>query len=119
MHLHNFDIIRILIPQLTEGEHHAGEDGLYRILILALGGKGQGDTGFFFIHLGFHTVAQHIRDGALGKLHGGGDGSTDNVRPSLAIAAVTRDGEPGDSPVLIEKFNSSHYTEIFSICTLV
>ena len=31
MHLHNFDIIRILIPQLTEGEHHAGEDGLYRI----------------------------------------------------------------------------------------
>ena len=91
----------------------------YRILILALGGKGQGDTGFFFIHLGFHTVAQHIRDGALGKLHSGGDGSTDNVRPSLAIAAVTRDGEPGDSPVLIEKFNSSHYTEIFSICTLV
>jgi hypothetical protein len=119
LHLHNFDIIRILVPQLTQGKHHTGEDSLNGIFILIGSGEGQGDSGLFFVHLGFAGNTQYLFNGTGCKLHGSGDSSTDNVCTGLSIAAVARDAEPGDSVIAIEKLYSSHYTEIFSICTLV
>ena len=42
-----------------------------------------------------------------------------DVAALLGIAAVSRYGESVDSAVMIENFYLCHYTEIFSICTLV
>ena len=73
MHLQNFDIIRIVIPQTAQCEHHAGEDRLYGLFAFTGRGKGQGDPGLIFVHPGLCVLAQHIIDGTLGKLDGRGN----------------------------------------------
>ena len=40
LHLQNFDIIRIVIPQRTQCEHHAGENRLYGLFAFTRCGKG-------------------------------------------------------------------------------
>jgi len=40
LHLQNFDIIRIIIPQRTQCEHHAGENRLYGLFAFTRCGKG-------------------------------------------------------------------------------
>ena len=119
LHLHNFDIIRIIIPQGQHGQNKTIQHILHCVLIVAGCGKGQGDSRLFFVHFRVCVVAEDIIDRAFGKLDGGGDGSANDVASRLCIAAVPRYGESVDSAVMIENFDCCHYTEIFSIRTLV
>ena len=111
IHLQNFDIIRIFVPQTAQCQHHAREHGLNGLLVLARCGKVQGDTGLVFVHPAFRVFTQHIVDGALGKLHGCGDRCADNVRARLGITAVARTAKSGDPAVLIVEFYPGHLTE--------
>ena len=102
------DIIRIIVPPTAQGEHHAGEDGLDGLLLLACGGELQGDLGVCLVHLDLGAFAQHIGDGVGGERHGCGDSGADDVGAGLCIAAVAGAAESGDSAALIEKFNAGH-----------
>ena len=93
---------------MAQGEHHAGEDGLYGIFVLTGSGKFQSDLGSFLIHSELCTLAQHIRNGVGSERHGCGNGCADDVGARFGITAVAGAAESGDSALHIEKFNSCH-----------
>ena len=108
LHLQNFDIIRIIIPHTAQSQHHTGENRLHSILFIAGNGEGQSDTSLLVLDPNLGLCAQHIIDGGFGHGNNGRDGSTDNVSAAFGIAAVSGNGESGDSVVLGKKLTSGH-----------
>ena len=108
LHLQNFDIIRIVVPQAAKIEHHTGKNCLDRILFVAGCGEGQGNAGICLFDPDLSLGAAHIIDGGFGHGNSGGNGGADNVGAGLTVAAVTGNGESCDSVVLGKKFASGH-----------
>ena len=122
LHLQNFDIIRIVIPQTAKSEHHAGKDCLDRLFFIAGSGEGQGDAGIVLFDPNLGLCAAHIIDGGFSHGHNSGNGGADDITARFSIAAVPGDGESGDSFVLGKKFTLGHilnYRAILVISTLV
>ena len=109
LHLQNFDIIRIVVPQRTQSHQHSGKHSLNGVLLVAGRGEGQGDAVIFpILDPDLGLGAAHIVDGGFGHGNDSGDGGADNVLSRLVIIAVTRDGESGDPLALGVKFASCH-----------
>ena len=120
LHLQNFDIIRIIIPQTAQIDHHAGQNCLNRFLFVAGSGEGQGDASIVALDPDLGLCAKHIIDGGFGHANNSRDSGTDNVSAGFGIAAVAGNGETGDSCTVSKKFASSHnYSAILVISTLV
>ena len=108
LHLQNFNIIRIFVPQIAKIEHHAGKYCLDRLFFIAAGGEGQGDTSLLVLDPDLGLCTANIVDGGLGHGDNGGDGGANDVAACLTVAAVAGDGESSDSFVFHKKFASSH-----------
>ncbi len=108
LHLQNFDIIRIFVPQTAKIDHHAGKNCLDRLFFIAGYGEHQGDTSLLVLDPDFCLGAAHIIDGGFCHGNNSGDGGTDDVGACLSVTAVTRDTKTGDPVILGEKFASSH-----------
>ena len=120
LHLQNFDIIRIIVPQTAKIEHHTGQNSLDCIFFIAGSGEGQGDTSIVVLDPNFGLGTTDIIDGGFGHGYNGADSGTDNVGAGFGIAAVTGDGKAGDPVILRKKFASCHnYRAILVISTLV
>ena len=112
LHLQNFDIIRIILPQREQRHHHAGKYGLNGVLLVAGSGERQGDAGIFFLDANLGLGAAHIIDGGLSHGNNSGNRGADNVAARLGITAVAGNGESGDSVVLGEKIAFCHSVKL-------
>ena len=75
LHLQNFNIIRIFVPQIAKIQEHTGKHCLDRLFFIAAGGEGQGDTGLLVLDPDLGLCTQHIVDGGFGHGNNGGNGS--------------------------------------------
>ena len=105
LHLQNFDIIWIIVPNTAQSNEHTGKDCLDCIFL-------------FDPDLGL--CATHIIDGGFCHGHYSGDSSTNDVCACFSITAVTGDRKTCDSVTISKEFASSHnYRAILVISTLV
>ena len=100
LHLQNFDIIRIFIPQRHQIRQKTSQDSLDCFLILIGHGKGQRGAGLRFIVPNFCSDTAHICDGAFCHGNGCTNGSAENITACFRIAAVAGDTETADPVIL-------------------
>ena len=101
-------MVGIFTGKLTQKRFHSQKHSLTALLVFTVGRKPQRDGCGFFVDGNLRPGMKHIVDGAFRKTHRRSDCGTDNVFPSLGIAAVPLTGKSQNPACSAIKPNSSH-----------